>query len=153
TGTQANLRYVFPAALTIANGATLNVASGVSVLIRDSITLTVAGTLNVTSAASFAVEDIFNNDVEGITVATGGLLAISGTNFTRSNGTNNTINTSSIQVASGGHLTASGSTFNWDQLSLNSTSILNTGEMTGDAFDTTLFVPATDVPLLTNNVR
>src|SRR5439155_640559 len=52
-----------------------------------------------------------------------------------------------------GHLAASGCTFAWISFTLANGSVLNSGDLTGDAFDTTLSVPVTDVPLLTNNLR
>ena len=76
-------------------------------------------------------------------------MAATNTPFTRSGGGV----TSFLSVAASGHLTASACDFAWINLSLNNSSTLNSGDLTGDAFDTTLSVPAIDVPLLTNNLR
>ena len=86
----------------------------------------------------------------GIAVNSGGTMAVTGSTFTR-NGTVGNDN-AAIQVAAGGHLTAGGSTFSLDNVSLAAASTLNSGDMTGDVFNTTLTVPVTDVPLLTNNL-
>ena len=86
----------------------------------------------------------------GIAVNSGGTMAVTGSTFTR-NGTVGNDN-AAIQVAAGGHLTASSSTFSLDNVSLAAASVLNSGDMTGDVFSTTLTVPVTDVPLLTNNL-
>ena len=86
----------------------------------------------------------------GIAVNSGGTMAVTGSTFTR-NGTVGNEN-AAIQVAAGGHLTASGSTFSLDNVSLAAGSVLNSGDMTGNVFNTTLTAPVTDVPLLTNNL-
>src|SRR5947209_18727396 len=82
-------------------------------------------------------------------------MAVTNSSFTFASGSwgEPNSNTSSIQVLAGGHLTATGSTFGWDYLSLDNSSILNSGEVAGNTFNTTLYVPAVDVPLLTNNQR
>src|SRR5262249_59075072 len=84
-----------------------------------------------------------------VAVTSGGVLSATGTSFTRTGAGV----TSTISVAAGGHLTASNCTFAFSNLSLANGSVLNSGDITGCAFDTTLFVPAIDVPLLTNNLR
>src|SRR5262249_27875645 len=121
---QANLRYVFPANLTVASGSTLGVAAGASALVRDNATLTVSGALNVGAAGGAPVAgaggDFFNNDAQGVAVANGGSHGLANARLPRSTGTNNGINTSSIQVAANGQLTASSSLFALDTVTLNS---------------------------------
>ena len=56
-----------------------------------------------------------------------------------------------IVVNSGGELQASDSTFAISQVSLADGSILNSGDLTNNVFNTTLYTPILDVPLLTNN--
>src|SRR5262249_59911216 len=68
------------------------------------------------------------------------------------NGNNN----SQILVNAGGHLTASNSTFDWDNIVLANGVVFNNGDVTGNIFgltaaSTTLSLPGSDVPLLTNN--
>ncbi|WP_168218902.1 FG-GAP-like repeat-containing protein [Limnoglobus roseus] len=160
TANTVNQRYVFSgltgfggtaATFAIPVGAAVSFGSGATVLIRDAATVTVNGTLNVTSPASFAAEDTGNFDTEAIFV--NGTMNVTSAVFTRANGTNNTTNTTSIQVGSGGHLTATGSTFGWDVLAWANGSVLNANDVTGNGFDTTVYLPALDVPLLTNNLR
>ena len=128
------------------------IASGVQ--FGAATTLTVSGTLNVNKPASFAVDESTGQTSESILVASGGVLNITGTNFSRLNGTNTASNTSTIEVNANGHLTANGataSTFGWDQFTLDNNSLLNSGDIAGCAFDTTVAVPALDVPLLAGN--
>ncbi len=57
-----------------------------------------------------------------------------------------------IQVNSGGELTATGSTFNLNQLVLESGSILSSTDLTNDTFNLPVYVPALDIPNLANNL-
>src|SRR5262245_55719645 len=121
--------------VTVAAGATLTVAAGASLLIKDNATVTISGTGTIGSAGgaqvAVAVEDFFNNDAEGISVANGGSLTINNAGFTRSGGTNNGINTSSTQVALGGTFSAGGSTFALDQVALATGSSIGIAGVTG----------------------
>src|SRR5262249_34844622 len=133
------------------SGGTLRFDTGARFQINNNVTLTDSGTLVVTNAGFVTAQETNNSFVEGITVASGGVLNATGTSFTRSGGSGVT---AFLTVASGGHLTATGCTFAWNSFNLNNGSVLNNGtEITGNGFDTTLFVPAIDVPLLTNNLR
>ena len=69
TGTQVNLRYVFPGAFEVKSGATLSVGDGVSALVRAAQTITVdsGGTLSI-GAAAVAIEDNSNQGAFGILV-------------------------------------------------------------------------------------
>src|SRR5262249_56960874 len=75
---------------------------------------------------------------------------------------NNGNNPSTIQVAAGGHFPPANGRYDWDNLTLaNSHAPLGPSDVTGNIFgvtvtnatpaNMTLAVPATDVPLLTNN--
>jgi hypothetical protein len=158
TATAANLRYLFPAgAFTVNAGATLSIGAGTTVAFLDSTatgaqTLTVNGTLNITGS-SFGVLETYAGHSE--TIAVNGTLTISTSSFSILAGSwgEPNSNTSSIQINAGGHLTATGSSFAWDYLSLDNSSVLNSGDVTGNSFNTTLYVPTIDVPLLTNNQR
>ena len=134
----------------MASGATLTIGTGATVYILDAQTLSVSGQLNVTGASVVINKLTGDYATYGIAVNGGGTMAVTGSTFTR-NGTVGNEN-AEIQVAAGGHLTASGSTFSLDNVSLAAASMLNSGDMTGDIFSTTLTAPVTDVPLLTNNL-
>jgi hypothetical protein len=150
-GTQpANQYYVLPNGLTVSSGATLTVATGAVLQISLSQTLTDNGTLAVTGA-SLELQDSgsYTQPTEGITVNNGGVMTASGSSFINPNNVNSI--DSVIQVNPGGHLTASNSTFAWDNFGLAVGSILDSGDLTSNVFNTTLTAPVTDVPLLTNN--
>jgi hypothetical protein len=148
-----NLRYLFPGGFTVGAGATLNVNSGVSVLISDAEQLVVDGTFNITSAQSFAIEDQNDGSLSGgITV--NGTINISNTKLTRSGGTNGD-DTTFLQVNSGASATITGSTFAWDQLLLNSgaSSIAITGNDFSDVGADGIVAsgdPSSHIPLAQN---
>ena len=54
-------------------------------------------------------------------------------------------------INSGGELIAASSTFGLNQLSLANGSVLNANDLSNDVFNLPIYVPALDVPLLTNN--
>ena len=85
----------------------------------------------------------------GISVTAGATMAATNSTFSK-NGT--AVEDTEITVAAGGHLTATGSNFAIDNVSLAAGSTLDTGDLTGDIFSTTLTLPVSDVPLLTNNL-
>jgi uncharacterized membrane protein YgdD (TMEM256/DUF423 family) len=127
TETTANQRYVFNAAtglFTVSAGATLNITSGTKLLAAE------------TSNPNF-----------GLTV--NGTLNTTGATFTHSS----TWGSSLLQVGAGGHLIASGNTFAWSGLSLANGTILNNGDITGNAFDQTITIPLIDATPLANNLR
>ena len=148
TASTASLRYVFPGAFTVASGATLSVASNVNVDLNDgnqSLTVNAGGTLNF-GAASVVQQEFGDGFTEGIVV--NGVMTAAGTSFTLSGGGDN----ARIQVnPSGGHLTATNSNFAWNNFVLSSGSTLNSGDLTGNVFNTTVSAQAIDVPLLANN--
>jgi uncharacterized membrane protein YgdD (TMEM256/DUF423 family) len=127
TATTANQRYVFNAAtglFTVPAGATLNVTAG---------------------TVMAAVET--NSTPFGITV--NGTMTVSGASFSHSG----PYNSSAIQVGAGGHLLAGNSTFAWSGLSLANGAILNSGDVTGNAFDQPITIPLADATLLANNLN
>ena len=133
----SKLRYVFPNGFTIASGATLSVGTNVSVLIEP--TFTVNGTLNFATGDAVS---IFNAQI-----FVNGKLNASSDSFTTNNGNYST----GIQVNSGGHLVASNSTFSLSQLSLDNNSVFNNGDLTGDVFNMSIYVPYNDVQYLASN--
>ena len=152
-GTGGRTRYVFPGSFTVLSGATLSIGANVNVLIRDEqvVTINSGGTLNIGNGAAVSIEDFSNGNIfEGIVV--NGSMTATAASFLRS-ANDNFGETSGIQVGAGtDNFKASGCTFNWDLLSLAAGSVLSTGDVTTNTFNTELLIPIVDVPLLTNNV-
>ena len=91
-----------------------------------------------------------------IVVGNGGLLQATGTAFNAPGNNTNGGNYTQIIVNSGGHLQASGSTFALGQVYLADGVVFNAGDLTGDGFDSPLYIPAIDVQYLSgpaNNLR
>ncbi len=142
TLTTANLYYVFQAGFTVSSGATLNVAANVDVQLFSGLTLTDNGTVNFASSDTMTLYGSFST--QQIVVGSGGLLTAAGTTFNRLTGSSIT---SLIVVNAGGHLQASNSTFSssLSQVNLNTGSILNAGDLTGNNFNCPLFVPENEL--------
>ncbi|HEY2911148.1 MAG TPA: hypothetical protein VGI99_12935, partial [Gemmataceae bacterium] len=135
----------------VAPAGTLNISAGAHVAISDADTVTINGTLNVTSAGSFTLDDV-DDDTNAGGIVVNGIMNTTNTTFSRFSGHNGN-DVSRILVNSGGHLTATNSVFQWDQVFLANGTIINSGDVAGNGFDTTIFTPAIDIPLLTNNLR
>ena len=144
TVSTASLVYIFQGNFTVDTGATLTVGTGTSVLI-DPVTITDNGAMNVTGASI--------GFVAGYSATTqilvNGTLSASGSNFYISGG--NYASFALLQVDSGGELIAGTTSFNINELSLVSGSILNSGDLTNDTFNLPIYVPFQDVALLSNN--
>ena len=65
--------------------------------------------------------------------------------------TNNGNYFTGIQVNAGGHLTAANTSFALSQISLDNSSVLNSGDLTGDTFNMPIYVPYNDVQYLGGN--
>ncbi len=147
TASTANLVYVFTGAFTVQTGATLSVSSKVNVQIGANQAITDDGALNVGSGATFVFEVGYETttqiQVNGTMNATGTTFNLGGSDYS------NTL----IQVNSGGELTAANSTFNLNQLVLENGSIVGPTDLTGDAFNLPVYVPALDIPNLANNLN
>ncbi len=144
----AKLRYVFPSGYEVKSGATLAVADGVSVFINTSQTIAVDAGAAMTVGAASVVLDNYNGGSYGINVA--GTLTTTGTSFTTYRG-NNYAAGDGITALTGGRIianSATGTLFNWDSFNLNNGSILNPGDLVNDTFQTTVYAPGTDIPLL-----
>jgi hypothetical protein len=146
--TTANLRYVFPAGFTVASGATINVGPNVPFVIGGAQTFVDNGNVAFSSGDSVGFVRSFNTTTE---LAVNGSLTAASASFVDLSTPSSSA--AVIQVNAGGHLTASNSTFGVDQLTLNSGSVLNSGDLVANGFDLPLFVPFTDVSLLANNRR
>jgi Bacterial Ig-like domain (group 3) len=140
TVTTANLRYVFPTGLTVGAGATLTVAPNVSVLIPSGQTLTDDGTVTFGSGDAVSFGYAYGTTTK-ILVGNGGVMSAASTNFSAASVSNTTL----IEVGANGHFTSSNSTFTLTQFSLDAGSILNTGDLVGNTFNTSLSLPAADV--------
>ncbi len=135
----SNLSYSFPGGFTVASGATLAVGANVPVTIQPGQTLTDNGVL------SFAAGDTvtMGSCCAGQEIAVGGTLTADGTTFTGGGG--------SITVGSGGNLAATNSNFSISQVSLANSSVLNSGDLTGDVFNVPIYIPYGDVQYLGGN--
>ena len=145
--------YTITGDLTVAGSGTLTVGTtpGVNVVIQNNAKLTVAGSLNVTGASSFVInEGQFGGDGTSQGILVSGTMSATNTAFTVPTPASDE---SFIQIQSGGRLTASGSTFAWDVLAWDSTSLLSSGDVTGNAFDAAIYLPGSFVPLLAANDR
>jgi hypothetical protein len=132
TQTTANLRYVFPANYTVGAGATLSVGPGVNVSLAQSITLTVNGTVSFASGDAVAMNSSSVFGSAQIVSSGGGALRATGTTFTNP---------------------GSGT----PQITFASDAAVSAGDLSGNAFDVALAVPAVDLRYLSggtnNNLR
>src|SRR5262249_54534297 len=136
TVTAANLLYIFPGNFTIDSGATLAVAANVPVQIgigafNSKVTLEDDGTLSFASGDTVTFDSFTNQGIPTqIVVGSGGLMQASGTTFAGGG-------TTQIVVNAGGHLQASNSTFNISLVDLAEGSVLNSGDLINNVFNTT----------------
>ncbi len=151
TSLASNPRYIFPGNFTINQGATLAVTANVAVQIGPnaaggSETLADNGTLTFAAGDTVTLNATnYANTTTQIVVGNGGLLTTSGTTF---NAVVAYGGTAQIVVDSGGHLQASNSAFALSNVNLNVGSILNAGDLIGNAFDTSLYIQAIDLQYL-----
>jgi hypothetical protein len=130
--TTANLAFFLTGSVTISPGATFTQASDFPLTINSGSVLTDNG------AASFAAGDTVKLSSGQIAVGSGGVLTATGTTFSGSG---------SISVSSNGHFTAASSLFasTLSQINLNTGSILNPGDFTGDSFSCPLYLSENEV--------
>ncbi len=135
TATTANLGYVFPAGFTVSSGATMTVAPNLAVQIPVNTTFTDSGAMSfgtgdtVTYTSSYGSTTVIN--VNGSLYATG-------TTFT------STGSTSQLNFSGTAHFSSTGSTYNLSQVSLGGTA-LGTTDLSGNYFNTSLYLPESDV--------
>ena len=98
------------------------------------------------SGATFVFEVGYETTTQ---ILVNGTMSATGTTF---NLGGNNASLTQIQVNSGGELTATNSTFNLNQLVLESGSILSSTDLTNDTFNLPLYLPALDIPLVANNL-
>jgi hypothetical protein len=147
TASTAKLRYVFPGNFTVASGGTLTVGTNVSVALNPGVTLQDNG--SVTFSSGDTVNFLSYYGAVALNVGGTGSLSISGTSFSSNGGT------SDLYVGSGGSITTSNSEFgnNFSYVYLDNGSSVNAGSLSGNGFDTVLYVPAGSVQYLANNLR
>jgi YDG domain/Bacterial Ig-like domain (group 3)/MBG domain (YGX type) len=143
----SNLSYQFYQGFIVASGATLNVGAGVSVQIAGGQSITDNGTL------SFATGDSVNfGYVSEHTTAiyVNGVMNASGASFYATS-LNANGSFSQIVVEPAGELIASSSSFTLSQLYFLTTSVMKSGDLTGDTFNLPTYLPYGDVQYLGGN--
>ncbi|MEZ6131916.1 MAG: cadherin domain-containing protein [Planctomycetaceae bacterium] len=144
TETMANLRYVFPNDQTIETGATLNIGAGVNTRLLNGNTIAVDGTMNMATGSQMTFAYSFAATTR-IIVGSGGLLDVDGAQLIADSlGSNAT----RVIVNAGGRLQADSSVFELSSVTLADGAVFNAGDLTDNAFDTTLVVTAAHIPLL-----
>ena len=126
----------------------MSLDTGASVTLQDQQNIYVAGQLNLNDAYLGFNKLTNNGAAYGIVISNGGVVNFTNSTIARNNTSNENAN---ITVDSGAHLTASGTTFSIDNVYLNAGSILNTGDLASNIFNTLLWAPIIDVPLLADN--
>ncbi len=130
--------------VTVNSGGTLSVGAGAKVNIGSGATLSDDGTLTFGSGATATFNPLLG--ASQIVVDNDGLMSASGATFDASNN----LSISQIVVKLG-ELKASNCNFTISKVDLTDSSVVKSGDLTGNTFNTTLYTPIADVPLLTNN--
>ena len=142
---------------TVQPGATLSVSASASVTIGPATAANTYTTLTDNGTVSFATGDTVSLSTPQrqlryygaqIVVGSGGLLQATGTAFNATNGNGTNAAYTQITVNSGGHLQASSSTFAVGHVDLADGVVFNAGDLTGDGFNSPLYIPAIDVQYL-----
>ena len=140
----AKLRYVFPSGYEVKSGATLAIADNVNVLINNAQTIAVDGGGAMTVGATTVVLDDYNNGGYGITVA--GTLTATNSSFSPTRSAFGT--GSGISIYASGQIHATNTYFGWDAFRLYDGNSLAAGDLANDTFQTIVYAPGTDIPLL-----
>ena len=140
----ANLSYAFPGGFTVGTGAAIAVGPHVPVYIQAQQTFADNGTVTFATGDLVTLNGYCCTSTEQITV--GGTMVATNTTFTNNGSGNNY-----LSVGPGGRLEATGSSFNDNSLSFDNSSILNSGDLTGDSFNLPISVPYGDIQYLGNN--
>jgi hypothetical protein len=135
TESTANLRYIVDGTVTIAAGATMSLRDGLTLQVNANRTLVINGnaTLEPDTRLLFVGSNVnFTTvDVSGTLTATSATISSTTSSpYTR------------LQVKSGGRLIATDSSFSIATLSLESGSILNSGDWSGNTFTSSIWTPA-----------
>jgi hypothetical protein len=135
-------------ALTVPLATTVNVGTNSTVQIQGGQTITDNGTINFSTGDTVTFGTAFNQTTPFLI---NGSLTSTGMTFNSAGPNGNS--TTLLQVNPGGHLTSTNSTFALNQLVYQSGSSLSNGDLSNNGFDTTVFVPASDVAFLSTNRR
>ncbi len=128
------------------SGAQLAFDASASVTLGSGQTLTDNGTLSFATgdSVSFPTAEFATTQI-----VVNGLLTATGTQFINPGSVANSL--SQVYVGTGGEVTAADSTFGIDQLYLTNNSTLKSGDLTDNIFNSSIYAPALDVPLLAEN--
>ncbi len=129
---------MLPGGLTIANGATLAVAAGVTLQVGANQALTDNGSVTF-SNATVTYLDAYQSTTQ---INVNGTLAASGTTF------NSQGYTSQLNVAAGAELAASTTSFSITDVYLNGGVSLGASDLAKDSFNCPLYLPESDVQYL-----
>ena len=140
------LTYVFQNSFTVQAGATLTVGPNTLVQIGPGTTFSDQGSMSLGTGATLGLDAPYYATTR---VVVSGKLSANGASLQTWGG--NYGEYTVIEIAAGGRMTATNSTFGTNSLALDTGSVLNTGDLTGNTFNTPLSVPALDIPLLTSN--
>jgi hypothetical protein len=121
------------------------VGANTSVVIGANQTLSVSGAMTMGTGAALTFAYAFGNTT---TLALAGTLTATGDAIQAASLGSNT---TQIQVGSGGRIQATNTTFSLTQMVYGSGSVLNAGDLSGDTFGLTLYVPYGDVANLGGN--
>lgn len=132
---------IFGQNVTVQAGGALTIGAGASVLLDPGQTLAVDGSMTLATGDTLSLS---SNYAGGTQVVVNGTLTATGTTFNQPGGGYFT----SLTVNSGGELIASGSTFTLSQMTLSAGSVFKPGDLSNDAFNLPLYLPASDVALL-----
>ena len=146
-----NLSFIFYQGFTVQSGAAIAVGTNVPILVSAGETITDDGTVTFATGDSVALNGTSGGFGGGagpavISIATNdsGTLSATNTNFT-------TNGVGEITVGAGGLLTAASSTFTLTSLTWDNSSVLGSGDLTGDTFNLPIYVPFGDVQYLSGN--
>ena len=148
TQTTVNQYYVFVSnGVVVPSGTSLTIGTGAAADIVDGVTVSVGGQLTI-DGATVVLQKNVNNNTDGIVVNSGGTLAVTGSAFSRSGGYNENTR---IEISAGAYFTSGAGTYTIDNLYLDAGSLLYSGDLTTNIFNTPFTTPISDVPLLTDN--
>ena len=131
--------------VTIANGATLNLASNASVIVNPSSTLTIAGAANLGVSSTLTLRQTIFNTSSQLIVSNQGVVTATGTTINKSGNFSERTN---IIVNDGGRLVASDSTFSASSMQLGNNVVFNAGDWARNRFDLPIYLPHRVIPFL-----
>ena len=125
-------------------GASVVIGDNANVLISNAQSIAVDGGATMTVGATTVVLDDYNNGGYGITVA--GTLTATNSSFSPTRSAFGT--GSGISIYASGQIHATNTYFGWDAFRLYDGNSLAAGDLANDTFQTIVYAPGTDIPLL-----